>query len=68
MDITYDEEHDIGYIQIKYPSINGGLSTLTSKDDAFNFDYNSEGELIGIEFMSLNHLIRILEATVELEM
>lgn len=68
MDIIYDEENDVGYIHIQYPKIMGGLSTIPSKDDLFNFDYNGDGELIGIEFMSLEELIRIIQTNVELDM
>ena len=65
MDITYNEETDSGYISIKYPK---GIRSIESKDGMFNFDFNSDGELIGIEFLSLAELIRLLEASIELEM
>ena len=65
MDINYNEETDSGYIQVKYPK---GIRSIESKDGLFNFDYDTEGELVGIEFLSLKELVRILEASVDLEL
>jgi len=67
MDITYDEENDIGYIQLQYPKVNSGLHTIVSKDDLFHFDYNGNGDLVGIEFMSIEELIRIIKNNTDLE-
>jgi len=64
MDITYDETTDEGYIQLEYPK---GIKSIPSKDETFIFHYNSESDLIGIEFKSLQELVRILESNVELE-